>query len=124
MGHIAFLVHSDIHFFWNLLLVEMDEFDPNNGVVILAATNRPEILYQALLRPGRFERNILVDRPYKKGREEILKVHLKDILDKGVRLLLEKEKIEETELEALMDKTSTHWQGYHRSRHHSCMGKR
>ena len=63
----------------NQLLVEMDGFDPNIGVILLAATNRPEILDPALLRPGRFDRNILVDRPDKKGREEILKVHLKSI---------------------------------------------
>jgi cell division protease FtsH len=63
----------------NQLLVEMDGFDPNIGVILLAATNRPEILDPALLRPGRFDRNILVDRPDKKGREEILKVHLKNV---------------------------------------------
>jgi cell division protease FtsH len=63
----------------NQLLVEMDGFDPNVGVILLAATNRPEILDPALLRPGRFDRNILVDRPDKKGREEILRVHLKNI---------------------------------------------
>jgi cell division protease FtsH len=63
----------------NQLLVEMDGFDPNVGVILLAATNRPEILDPALLRPGRFDRNILVDRPDKKGREEILKVHIKNI---------------------------------------------
>ncbi|MEW6670998.1 MAG: ATP-dependent zinc metalloprotease FtsH [Thermodesulfobacteriota bacterium] len=63
----------------NQLLVEMDGFDPNVGVILLAATNRPEILDPALLRPGRFDRQILVDRPDKKGREEILKVHLKNI---------------------------------------------
>jgi len=63
----------------NQLLVEMDGFDPNVGVILLAATNRPEILDPALLRPGRFDRNILVDRPDKKGREDILKVHLKNI---------------------------------------------
>jgi cell division protease FtsH len=63
----------------NQLLVEMDGFDPNIGVILLAATNRPEILDPALLRPGRFDRNILVDRPDKKGREEILRVHLKNI---------------------------------------------
>ena len=63
----------------NQLLVEMDGFDPNIGVILLAATNRPEILDPALLRPGRFDRNILVDRPDKAGREAILKVHLKDI---------------------------------------------
>ena len=63
----------------NQLLVEMDGFDPNIGVILLAATNRPEILDPALLRPGRFERNILVDRPDKAGREAILKVHMKGI---------------------------------------------
>ena len=83
----------------------MDGFDPNIGVILLAATNRPEILDPALLRPGRFDRNILVDRPDKKGREEILKVHLKNI--KVSKILLEKEKIEGEELKALMNVTST-----------------
>jgi cell division protease FtsH len=63
----------------NQLLVEMDGFDPQIGVILMAATNRPEILDPALLRPGRFDRQILVDRPDKNGREAILKVHLKDI---------------------------------------------
>jgi cell division protease FtsH len=63
----------------NQLLVEMDGFDPNIGVILMAATNRPEILDPALLRPGRFDRHILVDRPDKKGRVEILKVHLKGV---------------------------------------------
>jgi cell division protease FtsH len=63
----------------NQLLVEMDGFDPQVGVILMAATNRPEILDPALLRPGRFDRTILVDRPDKKGREEILKVHLKNV---------------------------------------------
>jgi cell division protease FtsH len=63
----------------NQLLVEMDGFDPQVGVILMAATNRPEILDPALLRPGRFDRHILVDRPDKKGREEILKVHLKNV---------------------------------------------
>jgi cell division protease FtsH len=63
----------------NQLLVEMDGFDTKVGVILMAATNRPEILDPALLRPGRFDRHILVDRPDKKGREEILKVHLKAI---------------------------------------------
>lgn len=63
----------------NQLLVEMDGFDPSIGVILMAATNRPEILDPALLRPGRFDRQILVDRPDKKGREEILSVHLKKI---------------------------------------------
>src|SRR5438132_5902626 len=61
----------------NQLLVELDGFDPSSGLVLLAATNRPEILDPALLRAGRFDRQILVDRPDKKGREQILAVHLK-----------------------------------------------
>ena len=63
----------------NQLLVEMDGFDSKAGIVILAATNRPEILDPALLRAGRFDRQILIDRPDKKGRLEILKVHIKKI---------------------------------------------
>jgi cell division protease FtsH len=63
----------------NQLLVEMDGFDPRVGVILMAATNRPEILDPALLRAGRFDRHILVDRPDKRGRVEILKVHLKKI---------------------------------------------
>jgi cell division protease FtsH len=63
----------------NQLLVEMDGFDPQVGVILMAATNRPEILDPALLRPGRFDRQILVDRPDKNGREAILNVHLKNI---------------------------------------------
>ncbi|MDX9745046.1 MAG: ATP-dependent zinc metalloprotease FtsH [Syntrophales bacterium] len=63
----------------NQLLVEMDGFDPKVGVILLAATNRPEILDPALLRPGRFDRHVLVDRPDKVGREEILRVHLREI---------------------------------------------
>lgn len=63
----------------NQLLAEMDGFDPKKGVVIMAATNRPEILDPALLRPGRFDRHVLVDRPDIKGREEILRVHTKRI---------------------------------------------
>ena len=57
----------------------MDGFDPKVGVILMAATNRPEILDPALLRPGRFDRHILVDRPDKKGREEILKVHIRTV---------------------------------------------
>lgn len=64
----------------NQLLSEMDGFDSSKGVLILAATNRPEILDKALLRPGRFDRRIIVDRPDLKGRVEILKVHAKDVL--------------------------------------------
>ncbi|KPJ96239.1 MAG: cell division protein FtsH, partial [Gammaproteobacteria bacterium SG8_11] len=63
----------------NQLLVEMDGFDPQIGVILMAATNRPEILDPALLRPGRFDRQILVDRPDKIGREAILRVHIKNI---------------------------------------------
>ena len=63
----------------NQLLVELDGFDPNMGVILMAATNRPEILDPALLRPGRFDRQILVDRPDKIGRAEILKVHLNNV---------------------------------------------
>ena len=61
----------------NQLLAELDGFDPTSGLVLLAATNRPEILDPALLRAGRFDRQILVDRPDKRGREQILAVHLK-----------------------------------------------
>lgn len=63
----------------NQLLVEMDGFDPTIGVILMAATNRPEILDPALLRAGRFDRQILVDRPDKKGREEILRIHIKSV---------------------------------------------
>ena len=71
----------------NQLLVEMDGFDPTIGVILMAATNRPEILDPALLRAGRFDRHILVDRPDKIGRVEILRVHAKGItLDKDVDL--------------------------------------
>lgn len=71
----------------NQLLSEMDGFDSSKGVVILAATNRPEILDKALLRPGRFDRRIIVDKPDIKGRVEILKVHSKDVkMDKNVDL--------------------------------------
>ena len=61
----------------NQLLAELDGFDPSVGLVLLGATNRPEILDPALLRAGRFDRQVLVDRPDKRGREEILRVHLK-----------------------------------------------
>ncbi|MBS1552029.1 MAG: ATP-dependent zinc metalloprotease FtsH [Bacteroidetes bacterium] len=77
----------------NQLLIEMDGFEQNNGVIIIAATNRPDILDPALLRPGRFDRQVVVDRPDVKGREGILKVHTRktplskdvilDILAKG-----------------------------------------
>ena len=61
------------------LLAEMDGFDSNQGVIIMAATNRPEILDAALMRPERFDRQVLVDRPNVKGREKILRLHAKKI---------------------------------------------
>jgi cell division protease FtsH len=71
----------------NQLLVEMDGFDSNEGIILIAATNRPDILDSALLRPGRFDRRIIVNMPDVKGREEILKVHTRKIpLDKDVDL--------------------------------------
>jgi len=63
----------------NQLLTEMDGFDPSQGVIIMAATNRPDVLDPALLRPGRFDRQIVVDKPDMRGREEILKVHARKI---------------------------------------------
>ncbi|MBR3036469.1 MAG: ATP-dependent zinc metalloprotease FtsH [Lachnospiraceae bacterium] len=63
----------------NQLLAEMDGFDSSKGVIVMGATNRPEILDKALLRPGRFDRRIIVDKPDLKGREEILKVHAKNV---------------------------------------------
>ena len=71
----------------NQLLAEMDGFDTNKGLLLLAATNRPEILDPALLRPGRFDRRIIVERPDLKGRVEVLKVHAKDVrMDETVDL--------------------------------------
>ncbi|MBP9866193.1 MAG: ATP-dependent zinc metalloprotease FtsH [Candidatus Omnitrophica bacterium] len=71
----------------NALLVEMDGFDSHAGVILLGSTNRPDVLDPALLRPGRFDRQIVVDRPDIKGREEILKVHVTDVtLDKDCDL--------------------------------------
>jgi len=71
----------------NQLLAELDGFDPSSGVILLAATNRPEVLDPALLRPGRFDRQVLLDRPDRKGRIEILKVHVRKIrLASGVNL--------------------------------------
>jgi len=73
----------------NQLLVEMDGFEPNSGIIVMAATNRPDVLDPALLRPGRFDRKVIVDQPDVRGREEILKVHarnkpLADDVDLGV----------------------------------------
>ena len=71
----------------NQLLAEMDGFDTNKGLLLLAATNRPEILDPALLRPGRFDRRIIVDKPDLKGRVDVLKVHSKDVkMDETVNL--------------------------------------
>ena len=71
----------------NQLLVEMDGFEQNSGVIIIAATNRPDVLDPALLRPGRFDRQVVVDRPDVKGREGIFKVHVRNIpLDPDVNL--------------------------------------
>jgi len=64
----------------NQLLIEMDGFDPKSGIIIMGATNRPEVLDPALLRPGRFDRQILVDRPDFKGRVAILKVHTRNLV--------------------------------------------
>jgi len=64
----------------NQLLVEMDGFDARTGLILMAATNRPEILDPALLRPGRFDRHVLVDRPDKKGRLDILKIHVRELV--------------------------------------------
>ena len=71
----------------NELLAEMDGFDTNKGLLVLAATNRPEVLDPALLRPGRFDRRIIVDKPDLKGRVDVLKVHAKDVkMDESVNL--------------------------------------
>ncbi len=71
----------------NQILVEMDGFDTNTNVIVVAATNRPDVLDPALLRPGRFDRQVILDRPDMKGRTEILKVHTKGKpLDKGVEV--------------------------------------
>ena len=73
----------------NQLLVEMDGFDDNQSVILIAATNRPDVLDPALLRPGRFDRQVTVSNPDIKGREEILKVHVKKVpLAKDVNLTM------------------------------------
>ena len=63
----------------NQLLVEMDGFEANAGVILLAATNRPDVLDRALLRPGRFDRQVVVDTPDMEGRQAILKVHTRNV---------------------------------------------
>ncbi len=81
------MMHEEREQTLNQLLVEMDGFDPRVGVIILAATNRPEILDQALLRAGRFDRQVLVDRPDRNGRKAILAIHAKSIkVDPDVNL--------------------------------------
>ena len=81
------MAHEEREQTLNQLLVEMDGFDPRVGVILLAATNRPEILDPALLRAGRFDRQVLVDRPDRPGREAILALHAKNIkLDQDVKL--------------------------------------
>jgi len=78
-GMSPFSSHDEREQTLNQLLVEMDGFDANSGVIIMAATNRPEILDIALLRPGRFDRQVVVDRPDINGRESILKVHARKV---------------------------------------------
>jgi cell division protease FtsH len=78
-GPVAFASHDEREQTLNQLLVEMDGFDSSKGVIIMAATNTPEVLDPALVRPGRFDRQIVVDRPDLKGREEILRVHAKKV---------------------------------------------
>ena len=71
----------------NQILSEMDGFSPNESVIVLAATNRPDVLDPALLRPGRFDRHVTVDRPNHRGRVAIFKVHVRDVpLSKNVDL--------------------------------------
>jgi cell division protease FtsH len=78
-GLAALATHDEREQTLNQMLAEMDGFDPTKGVIIMAATNRPEVLDPALLRAGRFDRQVLVDRPDVKGREEILKVHVRKV---------------------------------------------
>ena len=78
-GQAAFLAHDEREQTLNQLLVEMDGFDSSKGVIIMAATNTPEVLDPALTRAGRFDRQIVVDRPDIKGREDILKVHTRKL---------------------------------------------
>ena len=86
-GASGFQGHDEREQTLNALLVEMDGFSPNAGVIVIAASNRPEMLDPALLRPGRFDRQVLVDRPDVRGREAILKVHVKNVkMDETVDL--------------------------------------
>ena len=78
-GGVAAIRHEEQEQTLNQLLTEMDGFDSSQGVIIMAATNRPDVLDPALLRPGRFDRQIVVDKPDMKGREEILKVHARNV---------------------------------------------
>ncbi len=78
-GPVAIGGHDEREQTLNQLLVEMDGFDATGGVVVLAATNRPDVLDKALLRPGRFDRQVVVDKPDMKGREAILKIHTRDL---------------------------------------------
>jgi cell division protease FtsH len=78
-GLAALATHDEREQTLNQLLAEMDGFDPTKGVIIMGATNRPEVLDPALLRAGRFDRQVLVDRPDVKGREEILRVHVRKV---------------------------------------------
>src|SRR5262249_17788276 len=81
------LSHEEREQTLNQLLVEMDGFAPNQGIVVIAATNRPDILDPALLRPGRFDRQVTVGAPDVKGREQILRIHAKKVaLDSDVDL--------------------------------------
>ena len=83
----GFGAHDEREQTLNQLLVEMDGFDSSKGVIIMAATNRPDVLDAALVRPGRFDRQVVVDRPDLRGREEILRVHARGVaLDPDVQL--------------------------------------
>jgi cell division protease FtsH len=85
----GFGAHDEREQTLNQLLVEMDGFDSSKGVIIMAATNRPDVLDQALVRPGRFDRQVVVDRPDLRGREDILKVHVRGVaVDPSVELRL------------------------------------
>lgn len=75
----AFCRHRRIRHALNQLLAEMDGFDPRKGIVVMSATNRPEVLDPALLRQGRFDRRVVVDRPDVKGREAILRLHARAV---------------------------------------------